>query len=146
MDNTTSITNTTNDMQEFLREHLVKPPQTLEMNILRLNELQPESKQFIGVYCITHRDSGRRYIGQSKDVWNRYAQHCRFKKADKDNLLQAALRKYGLQAFDFELLVDCEKTGLNKLIMEREFIRKYNTTDIRYGFNIRCKYPDINEI
>ena len=63
----------------------------------------------IGVYRITHRSSGRYYVGSSKQLPVRLAQHRnRLNKVDHHSkYLQAMWSKYGEDSFEFEVIVNC---------------------------------------
>lgn len=68
-----------------------------------------------GIYQFTHRDTGRIYIGSSKDVKKRKLEHKY--SAGKLNLrFSKALGKYGVDAFDWEVLEYCNE----ELLLERE--------------------------
>jgi len=72
-----------------------------------------------GLYLITCKIDGKRYVGQSYDVKNRLQQHRWNLKNNKDpnEHLQHAYNKYGESAFEFKILQlkpqsiidDCEK-------------------------------------
>jgi len=55
----------------------------------------------IGIYKITNKINGKVYIGQSIDIERRFRDH---KNCTAKNLLSAAIKEYGLENFDFEVL------------------------------------------
>lgn len=81
-----------------------------------------------GVYCITHKDTGKKYVGQSIDCIRRMLEHCRWEKTD----LGRAIRKLGREAFTFEILEQAPRTEL--LERESKWIAKLNTKAPN-GFN-----------
>ena len=59
-----------------------------------------------GIYCIEHIESGKKYIGKSKHIKQRFAGHkwaLKLKEYPKDTnrYLWYAAQKYGLDAFKF---------------------------------------------
>lgn len=84
----------------------------------------------IGIYKITKKDNGKAYIGQSNNIERRFQQHCY--KGEKARIpLDIAIKKYGKDAFTFEILEECNLQQLN----EREFywIKYYDT--VKNGYN-----------
>lgn len=65
----------------------------------------------IGVYCITNKVNGHKYVGMSNDIALRWKGHiyesrcCSSKSYDK--ALYCAFRKYGIDNFDFSILEEC---------------------------------------
>jgi group I intron endonuclease len=76
-----------------------------------------------GIYQIVHIETGRRYVGQAKNIKRRWSQHVRALSRGKhtSSHLQRAWDKYGIEAFAFhvielcqlELLDDCEQFHLD---------------------------------
>ena len=83
----------------------------------------------IGIYKITKKENGKSYIGQSNDIERRFQEH----KSKTDIPIELAIQKYGINAFDFDVI---EKCSLDKLD-EREiyWISYYNTFK---GFGYNC--------
>ena len=95
-----------------------------------------------GVYRITHRGSGRIYIGSSTDIRNRVLKHLRCASGGRQSHLRAALLKYGRDAFDLEVLEAIDTAGLptkfKRLILgacEQFYLDCFLPFDDR-GFNI----------
>jgi len=60
-----------------------------------------------GIYIIRHKASGKAYVGRSTDIANRWDLHKRHTEQKKDRSpLHRAMRKYGYDAFDWEILVE----------------------------------------
>ena len=91
----------------------------------------------IGIYKFTNKRNGKSYIGQSIDIEARKKTHltrafCNTKSNREYNkVFYRALRKYGIENFDFEILAICKKEELNDL--EKYFIKLYNTD--KKGYN-----------
>lgn len=90
----------------------------------------------VGIYKFTNKITGQSYIGQSKNIENRYTQH---KTRHEPNLntyentyFHQALYHYGFWNFDFEVLEQCEQDQLDD--REKYYIKKYNTI-YPYGYN-----------
>ena len=75
----------------------------------------------IGIYKITKKENGKSYIGQSNDIKRRFQEH----KTKKDIPIELAIQKYGVDAFDFEILEECELSELDT--KEVYWIAYYNT-------------------
>lgn len=83
-----------------------------------------------GIYCITHIESGRKYVGQSRDINKRLYQHslglCKMR-------LGKAIASYGWKAFSTEVLELCEIPLLNE--NESKWVSTINSIS-PYGFNL----------
>jgi group I intron endonuclease len=69
-------------------------------------------KRTAGIYCITHTATGRQYVGQSNDCFERFKQHSTPKKNSTG--IKGALMKYGVDAFSFVILEECSKEEQNE--------------------------------
>ena len=83
----------------------------------------------IGIYKITKKSNGKSYIGQSNDIERRLQEH----KYKKDIPVEMAIQKYGINAFEYEVIEECSLEELD----EREiyWIAYYNTFK---GFGYNC--------
>lgn len=92
------------------------------------------------VYCHVHRESGRRYVGVTKKTWRqRWNQHVytSTKLAKKGwSHFANAIRKYGPDAFDHEVLETCG-TLEEANEAEARWIERFGTRDPEKGFNIK---------
>lgn len=80
-----------------------------------------------GIYKITNLVNGKIYIGQSKDIYKRWKEH-RYNIANKKYescILYKAIKKYGIDNFEFSVVESCKIEDLN--IREEYYIRKYKT-------------------
>ena len=90
------------------------------------------------IYCHTHIESGRRYIGLTAQTWQkRWKNHvCAANSARGGRWhFPNAIRKYGKDAFSHEILEVC--TILEKAnAAEIKWIEFYKTRDPQFGFNL----------
>lgn len=86
-----------------------------------------------GIYVITNTVDGKKYVGQSINISQRWRAH-RTRYQVEDTYLYRAMRKYGLDAFTFEILVECDKTDLNNL--EQYWIGVYQSNNPDFGYNL----------
>ena len=80
----------------------------------------------VGIYKITNKITNQCYIGQSIDIARRWRAH---KLAAKNNTVDAplykAIKEYGLENFEFEILIECQPKELNQL--EKKYICLYDS-------------------
>ena len=77
-----------------------------------------------GIYKITNIVNGKVYIGQAKDIEIRWKEHITHSKTRKQ-ILYNAMRKHGIENFNFEILMLCEEELLD--LMEIYYIKQYNS-------------------
>lgn len=75
----------------------------------------------IGIYKITKISNGKSYIGQSNDIERRFQEH----KTKQDIPIEVAIQKYGVSAFKFEIIEECQLEELDE--KEIYWIAYYNT-------------------
>ncbi len=80
-------------------------------------KLKSNIKPICGVYSIVNKINGKEYIGQSIDIERRWKQH-RYGKGSL--ILTNAIKKYGLNNFEFEILetINIENKEKNNIIQE----------------------------
>lgn len=87
-----------------------------------------------GIYKITHIDSGISYIGQAKDIKERWVTHVKCSlgiDTPVTSQLYAFTREKGIDNFTFEVLEKCNINELNE--KEKFYIDLYQTYD--FGLN-----------
>lgn len=82
------------------------------------------------IYIITNKINKKQYIGQSKDPYERFKQHCHRKQRD-NSLIDKAIQKYGKDNFVLEILGWYE----NYNEMEKYYISLYKSKTPN-GYNI----------
>ena len=87
-----------------------------------------------GVYCIRNIENNKVYIGQSIDIKRRWRKHKSElnRNVHNNKHLQSAWNKYGKDAFEFNVLIECTEDKLDSY--ETEYIRLYHATDRQYGY------------
>lgn len=93
-----------------------------------------------GIYCIRNLINYKVYIGKSKNIYARIANHInglRCKSKNENRYLINAWHKYGEENFDYYVL-EYLKYDEDK-IAERElyWMKKYNSTNKEFGYNLR---------
>ena len=90
-----------------------------------------------GIYCITNKINNKKYVGLSKDIYRRWGEHKKipFNPSSKEYNypLYNAIRKYGLDNFDFTILEQCDDQELLKE-KEKQWIEYYDS--INNGYNL----------
>lgn len=89
-----------------------------------------------GVYQIYNTVNGKRYIGSSIHIEQRFKEHLRNLRANKhaNAHLQSAWNKYGEHSFVLEEIELCEPDQCLKV--EQEYIDYYHAADRKFGYNI----------
>ena len=85
-------------------------------------------QKIIGIYRITNTITNDFYIGSSKNVKKRWANHkCQSRWNEQpNNPMYIDMRKYGIDKFEFEILAEVEPDSLKKV--EQEFIETLKPT------------------
>ncbi len=103
-----------------------------------------------GIYSITHKKSGKRYIGSAVNIEKRWSVHrCHLRKGTHHSRhLQSAWNKYGESAFAFEVVATCEKDELTA--QEQFWIDAFQTANRKHGYNVsptagNCTGVEISE-
>src|SRR3972149_9436038 len=91
-------------------------------------------KRISGVYMILNRINGKKYIGSSKDVYNRWNQHLtELRKGKHTKHIQAAYYKYGEESFVF-MVIEIIKY-LDQLTTREQYWKDfYKSYDRIYGY------------
>jgi group I intron endonuclease len=87
------------------------------------------------IYCYTNKLNGKKYIGQTICPQKRKASHKHEALTRKyENHFHRAIRKYGWDVFEYEVLSECEPEHLNE--METYFILEMQTHKTGYNTKI----------
>ncbi len=86
------------------------------------------------IYKITNKLNGKIYIGQSVNPYRRFAAHCSRAKTGEDNYpIHSAIKKYGKENFELEILEWTEDYNEREKMLIKEYNSKvpngYNLTD-----------------
>lgn len=119
-------------------EHLLSNKRNLYMLIWssyytkRVNELAVRvlgNQPIMGIYRITNIETQQMYIGQAKDIRERWREHCKCGlriDTPGSNKLYPNMIKYGIENFTFELMEKCDNASqLNE--KEKYWIEFYDT-------------------
>ena len=87
----------------------------------------------IGIYKITNQCNGKVYIGQSKDIEERWKEHKR-KMNVRNTQLYQAMRFFGIENFAFEVIEECALDELND--KEKFYIQKYDSLNNGYNMSV----------
>ena len=101
-------------------------------NDLAARVLGPNEK--CGIYKITNKDNQLCYIGQAKNIRERWREHMKCGlgiDTPANNKLYEAMKKEGIDNFTFELLEECPIENLNE--KEAFYINLYDS--YHYGYN-----------
>ena len=93
----------------------------------------------VGIYKFTNRVTGKSYIGKSADIQRRYNNHKSRNNPNtntfENSYFHREMAKYGFEAYDFEVLEECEPDELNE--KEIFYIKKFKTL-YPDGYNIEA--------
>lgn len=99
-----------------------------------------EASAVFTIYCHVHRESGRRYVGQTKKTllqrWNQHVYTSGQTKKKGWSRFANAIRKYGKDAFDHEVLEVCA-TVEEANLAEEKWISHFDTCNPEKGFNFK---------
>lgn len=85
-----------------------------------------------GIYMITNKITGKKYIGQSRDLKRRRRDYIRDNKRDLRYIMKD-IRRFGIGNFEFKVIEKCKVEELNKrevywIDREGTYIKGYNKT------------------
>lgn len=89
-----------------------------------------------GIYSIRNKANGKLYVGSTVDFASRWASHrCQLRKGTHDNsYLQRAWVKYGEDAFEFAVLMECPEEDLT--VVEERLIQETRAGTREHGYNL----------
>lgn len=105
-------------------------------------------KKVCGIYKITNLVNNRAYIGQAIDIYQRWNRHKNdYNDSNKQSYnypLYRAIRKYGLEKFNFSIIEQCCVSDLDK--REQYWIAYFGTYGHGYNQTPGGKHPVYNKI
>lgn len=101
------------------------------------------------IYKATNKENGKYYIGQTKGTLERRIQNHKSAARNKDTLFYRAINKYGIESFEWEILVECSsKKELDT--KEKELIAEntngYNIAEGGEGGDTISNHPNLEEL
>ena len=103
-----------------------------------------------GIYIIKNKINGKFYLGSSKNCNKRKTQHFTLLKHNTHHCihLQRAYNKYGKDAFEFEILVDCEECLKEEQpwLDSLDWTKVYNVSKFAGGGDNISNHPNREEI
>ena len=91
-----------------------------------------------GIYEIRNIKNGKAYVGQSTNIKARWGEHIRSARNESDScVIHRAIRKYGVESFEFSILQECENDQETLDSLESFYI-KYLNTMIPSGYNVKA--------
>ena len=85
------------------------------------------------IYVRPNRINGKKYVGQATNLKERQRKWTCLSEKYAGTAINNARIKYGIEAFDFEILKECEDEELD--YWEKYYIKELNTK-IPYGYNM----------
>lgn len=79
------------------------------------------------IYCATNTINGKRYVGYTSDFKTRRKKHEWQALTNPGGHFHRAIRKYGVESFEWEILFESSDQVLTLLTKEEEFIRLKNS-------------------
>lgn len=94
--------------------------------------MKKKSEQNPGIYCIINKVNDKKYVGQTYCLEKRMYEHKR--KSRSCPAIHAAIEKYGIDNFDFEIIEKCEIEFLDE--REKYWIKELHSHISEWGYNI----------
>jgi len=89
-----------------------------------------------GIYKILNKINSKVYIGSATNIKKRWRDHRWYLNHNKhhNSHLQSSWNKYGINTFEFSILLECSIDEL--LDKEKEYIEKFNSFNNNFGYNM----------
>ena len=88
-----------------------------------------------GIYLITRKDTSQKYVGQSVNIARRWRHHIRGYDLEHSRV-ERAIRKYGVDKFDFQIITELPNDINTLNIHEKYWIKFYNTYEDKNHYNL----------
>lgn len=122
-------------MNNFLEENKDYPVLSLRENLQLIPPLA-------GIYAYINNNGGGTYVGKTKNLRQRFAQHLNNKKITDINTIDYQLQNFPNE-FDYRILIyGVEPNDVILTSLEATFIERFDT--IKYGYNKRYDFNDNN--
>lgn len=92
-------------------------------------------KEVSGIYLIENKINGKKYIGQSINIYKRFREHC-FLSNKNHSYIDNAIHKYGKENFIFKIIEELSKDKNLLNNREKYWIEHYNTFKDDYHYNL----------
>jgi group I intron endonuclease len=90
-----------------------------------------------GIYLLRNKINNKIYIGKSINLYKRIYRHKNDSKYNNSIYICLAINKYGWNNFEVEILEKFDNIDNDFLLkIEAEYIKKYNSTDRKIGYNL----------
>lgn len=88
-----------------------------------------------GIYMITNKKTGQKYIGRSVNIERRWNEHCH-KGHIKNSYIDSSINKYGVSNFIIQVITELPKNQSLLNQHEKYWIKFYNTYEDDYHYNL----------
>lgn len=88
----------------------------------------------IGIYKITNKQNNKVYIGQSIHIERRWQEHLNNVSSLRNSAIYQAMRKYGVENFNFEIIEICKELELDE--KEKYWIQYYDSYNNGYNMTL----------
>lgn len=109
--------------------------------VILITDNKIRHKEVSGIYMIINKQNGKKYIGQSVRVYERWREHCT--EPCQGSAIDAAIKKYGEESFEAWLLEECLPSELNS--KEKFYSLQYPDCYVPTGYNI-AKCGEANRV
>lgn len=86
------------------------------------------------IYRFTNKTNGKIYIGKTNNVDRRQVEHLSKSKTSNNGHFYNAIRKYGFDSFELDILIECENEE-QAYLKETDFIKQHKSNDKNFGYN-----------
>jgi group I intron endonuclease len=86
------------------------------------------------VYRFTNKTNGKIYIGKTNNIDRRQVEHLSKSKTSNNGHFYNAIRKYGFNSFELDILFECENED-EAYLKEMDYIKLYKSNDKNLGYN-----------
>lgn len=86
------------------------------------------------IYRFTNKTNSKLYIGKTNNVDRRQVEHLSKSKTSNNGHFYNAIRKYGFDSFEMDILTECESEE-QAYLKETDYIKHYKSNDKNFGYN-----------